>query len=134
MGSKHVVHELEMLGSIASPTEQLALILGNRRHAGLAHRIVEGLKDRTPQRLRIAGRYNADQALESEARALRAACSIGANKPKPASKALDLNQRKALLTRSEDKHVGRSIEFLERPLGNRLEVDESWVVGKRSIK
>src|SRR5262249_13848983 len=109
----------------ASPTEQLTLILGNRRHAGLAHRIIEGLKDRTPQRVCIAGRYSADQAPESEAREVRAACSIGANKPKPASKGLDLNQRKAFLTRSEDKHVGRSIEFLELPLGNRLEVDKS---------
>ena len=90
--------------------------------------------ERTTQRLRIACWYDVDQTRDSHPREIGPAGAIGAYERKSAGKGLALYDGKAFLTGRKHKNVGRSIEILELPLGNRVVMNESWVIWKRGVK
>src|SRR5262249_1321690 len=78
--------------------------------------------------------YDVDQTRDSHPREIGPAGAIGAYERKSASKGLTLYDGKAFLTGREHKNVGRSIEILKLPLGNRVVMNESWVIWKRGVK
>ena len=96
--------------------------------------IIKSLGERTTQRVRVACRYDADQTCKSQqGRKIGAAGAIGAHERKSACECLALYDGEAFLTGSKRKHVGRFIESLKLPLGNRLVVNEPRVIRKWSV-